>query len=182
MPPPMRVAGTVCEQSRLKAKGFGFIKPKEGGANIFFHVNGDGNETAKNLTKGRAVTYVVGQNGRGPCAIFIEAEAEEASSCDMSTETEGGRERETEGESADQELPDLGVWLQELESHGLLFGIYSQTSSLYVVNFIQQIPRALTFENLCQASATPRRRPEAGSSWGNFELQRLSLTAHLHPL
>jgi len=60
----MRVAGTVCEQSRLKAKGFGFIKPRGGGANIFFHVNGDGNEKiAKNLTKGRAVTYMVGKNG-----------------------------------------------------------------------------------------------------------------------
>ena len=182
-PPPMRVAGTVCEQSRLKAKGFGFIKPKDGGANIFCHVNMDANETAKNLTKGQAVTYVVGQNGRGPCAIFIETEAEEAS-CDMSTETVGGRGRETEGESADQELPDLGVWLQELESHGLLFGIYSQTSSLYIVRLIQlsKYPRALTFENLCQASATPRRQPEAGSSWGNFELQRPSLEAHLHPL
>ena len=133
-PPPMRVAGTVCEQSRLKAKGFGFIKPRGGGANIFFHVNGDGNEKiAKNLTKGRAVTYMVGQNARGPCAIYIEAEAEEASSCDMSAETEGGRE----SGSADQELPDLGVWLQELESHGLLFGIYSQMSFLYVVSFIQ---------------------------------------------
>ncbi len=58
------LAHTVVPECHTPFMGFGFIKPRGGGANIFFHVNGDGNEKiAKNLTKGRAVTYMVGKNG-----------------------------------------------------------------------------------------------------------------------
>ena len=113
-----RRAGTVCENARLRTKGFGFIRPQDGGANVFFHVSGHGNENAKTLAKGQKVSYVLTRNGRGPLALMIQAEAEEAASDDDVVMSPGA-----ESEGADRELPDLGVWFEELESHGLLFGL-----------------------------------------------------------
>jgi cold shock CspA family protein len=82
-----RFVGTVCKISQLKDKGFGFIKPQDGGKNMFFHVSGGGNEHAQSLVKGEAVSYLPARNLRGPCAIFIKAETDETSPDDTPLET-----------------------------------------------------------------------------------------------
>lgn len=54
------------------SKGFGFIVPSDGGADIFVHysdVEGDGR---KSLNEGDNVTYEAGEGERGPKAVNVQ--------------------------------------------------------------------------------------------------------------
>jgi len=50
-------------------KGFGFITPDDGGADIFVHVSA---VAAGTLKDGDAVEYEVGQGQKGPCAVNVK--------------------------------------------------------------------------------------------------------------
>ncbi len=61
--------GTVKWFSRLK--GYGFIKPEDGGQEVFVHysaINGDG---YRNLSEGDTVEFEEIDNGRGPQAKMV---------------------------------------------------------------------------------------------------------------
>lgn len=65
----MKKQGTVKWFSRLK--GYGFIKPEDGGQEVFVHysaINGDG---YRNLSEGDAVEFEEIDNGRGPQAKMV---------------------------------------------------------------------------------------------------------------
>lgn len=54
-------------------KGFGFIAPDGGGADVFVHfseIDGDG---YRSLDEGQAVTYTVAQGAKGPQATGVRA-------------------------------------------------------------------------------------------------------------
>ena len=67
---PCRSSGSIVDCSNLKTRGFGFIAPDTGGANVFFHVSGSDNK-CKDLVEGQTVTYILGTNKRGPCATGV---------------------------------------------------------------------------------------------------------------
>jgi len=54
-------------------KGYGFIEPKEGGGDIFFHHSSCGGPKIEELNVGDEVTYDVepGQGGKGPRAVNV---------------------------------------------------------------------------------------------------------------
>ncbi len=53
-------------------KGFGFIKPDDGGKDLFVHHSAIGGEGFKNLEEGDRVTFDVGEGDRGPRAENVE--------------------------------------------------------------------------------------------------------------
>jgi CspA family cold shock protein len=50
-------------------KGFGFIVPNNGGAEVFVHVTGLQGQT---ITEGDEVEYEIGEGRKGPCAINVK--------------------------------------------------------------------------------------------------------------
>ena len=55
-------------------KGFGFIKPADGGKDLFFHVTGLANRNDfENLTEGQQVRYELDSSGDKPRAKDVEA-------------------------------------------------------------------------------------------------------------
>lgn len=50
-------------------KGFGFIKPDDGGNDIFVHVTGI---EAGSLAENDQVEYEIGEGKRGPCAVQVK--------------------------------------------------------------------------------------------------------------
>ena len=50
------------------AKGYGFITPSEGGADLFVHMSSIIMEGYKTLSENQAVDYEVGESDRGPVA------------------------------------------------------------------------------------------------------------------
>ncbi|MDD0851678.1 cold-shock protein [Halobacteriovorax sp. GB3] len=50
-------------------KGFGFIKPDDGGQDIFVHITGVEGTTLKEDEK---VSYEVGEGQKGPCAVQVK--------------------------------------------------------------------------------------------------------------
>ena len=49
--------------------GFGFIKPDDGGNDIFVHVTGI---EAGSLAENDQVEYEIGEGKRGPCAVQVK--------------------------------------------------------------------------------------------------------------
>jgi len=72
-----RLDNTEPDQPRLQGRiqniknGFGFITPDEGGPNLFFyHLDVEG-VAFTDLYIGETVSYVMGRNNRGPCAMLV---------------------------------------------------------------------------------------------------------------
>jgi CspA family cold shock protein len=49
-------------------KGFGFIKPDNGGKDLFVHATGIDNGP---ITEGDSVEFEVGEGKKGPCAVRV---------------------------------------------------------------------------------------------------------------
>jgi CspA family cold shock protein len=52
-------------------KGFGFIVPDDGGAELFVHHSEIKSEGHATLKEGQAVEYELGQGKKGPCATKV---------------------------------------------------------------------------------------------------------------
>ena len=54
-------------------KGFGFVKPDDGSADVFVHFTNIVSDGFKSLEAQQRVEYEIGKNHRGPQAILIKA-------------------------------------------------------------------------------------------------------------
>ena len=52
-------------------KGFGFITPDEGGADVFVHHSEIQSSGYASLDEGQKVSYEVGEGRKGPCATNV---------------------------------------------------------------------------------------------------------------
>ncbi|MDX9874904.1 MAG: cold-shock protein [Spongiibacteraceae bacterium] len=57
-----------------ESKGFGFITPAGGGADLFVHFSAIETSGFKTLAEGQSVTYVAGQGKKGPQAEQVRPE------------------------------------------------------------------------------------------------------------
>lgn len=71
----MRQTGTV--KFYNETKGFGFIKPDAGGADVFVHVSAIERSGIGTLTEGARISYETepDKRGKGPKAVNLQAEA-----------------------------------------------------------------------------------------------------------
>ena len=71
----MRQTGTV--KFYNETKGFGFIKPDAGGADVFVHVSAIERSGIGTLTEGARISFETepDKRGKGPKAVNLQAEA-----------------------------------------------------------------------------------------------------------
>ncbi len=69
------MTGTIV---RIKENGFGFIKPDDGGKDVFFHAQSLVDLTFDDLKEGDAVTFDVEQGPKGPAATNVRRAGEAA--------------------------------------------------------------------------------------------------------
>ncbi|MBY8032912.1 cold-shock protein [Vibrio fluvialis] len=55
-----------------ETKGFGFITPDNGGADVFVHFNAIASQGFRTLTEGQKVTFNVEQGAKGPQAANVQ--------------------------------------------------------------------------------------------------------------
>jgi CspA family cold shock protein len=65
-----RQTGTV--ERFMNEKGFGFIKPDDGGKDVFVHHSGIGGSGFKSLTPGQRVEFDLVQDPKGPRADNVQ--------------------------------------------------------------------------------------------------------------
>jgi len=56
-----------------ESKGFGFIAPSDGGADVFVHFSAIASEGFRTLAEGQQVTYEVENGPKGPQAKNVQA-------------------------------------------------------------------------------------------------------------
>ncbi len=72
---------------RLQDRGFGFIKPEDGGDDVFFHASALVELTFDDLSEGDAVTYDVEAGPKGPAATnVVKVTGEAAPAAEEATE------------------------------------------------------------------------------------------------
>lgn len=72
---------------RLQDRGFGFIKPEDGGDDVFFHASALVELTFDDLKEGDTVTYDVEAGPKGPAATNVtKVSGEAAPAAEESTE------------------------------------------------------------------------------------------------
>jgi len=54
-----------------EGKGFGFISPADGGADLFVHHSEIKTTGSASLKEGQAVDFEIGQGKKGPCATNV---------------------------------------------------------------------------------------------------------------
>ena len=54
------------------SKGYGFITPDDGGADLFVHFREIQGEGYKSLDEGQSVEYTQGEGPKGPCATQVK--------------------------------------------------------------------------------------------------------------
>lgn len=67
--PNGRLTGTCKWFSRLK--GYGFIEPDNGGAEVFVHYSAIEGEGYRNLYESQRVSYILTDKGKGPQALDV---------------------------------------------------------------------------------------------------------------
>lgn len=58
-----------------ESKGFGFIAPSDGGADVFVHFSGIAGEGFRTLAEGQAVEYQVENGPKGPQATQVTVQS-----------------------------------------------------------------------------------------------------------
>ena len=56
-----------------ESKGFGFITPQDGSADVFVHFSAIANEGFRTLAEGQSVSYDVESGPKGPQAANVQA-------------------------------------------------------------------------------------------------------------
>lgn len=54
------------------SKGYGFITPDNGGADLFVHFREIQSDGYKSLDEGQSVEFQEGQGPKGPCAVQVK--------------------------------------------------------------------------------------------------------------
>jgi CspA family cold shock protein len=68
---PVGYAARAIDHGSPREKGFGFITPDDGSADVFVHFSAIAGEGFRNLDEGQKVTYEVTQGQKGPQASDV---------------------------------------------------------------------------------------------------------------